>query len=295
MSIFLARHLPWVRLGRARGLASWRREWAKVRHGAELLKDETKLSIENLQKGDPDRRILKKTALDMARVVPFLGVAALPGGMVLAPMLAKVAPWALPSTFGLLMQSEKTFISEQATDEDRRMRERVRRALDDLRMRAKARPGEEDELFHQLEDVLAHPDAEHLHFERLYTLTDRALLKLLDDDTVGRLAKQLRVHDLSSTDSRHADRHQMQKDILQHLSRIRAEDLLLLDQLDSIDRMSDQELELLMRRRGMESIDNGRREALKAWVNMTAHRALPVSLVAFSFLSESSVKHPRIG
>jgi hypothetical protein len=58
---------------------------------------------------DKEQRRVRQQLLDLAIVVPALGVFALPGGAVLLPMLARALPWdLLPSSF-----REKEGISEE--------------------------------------------------------------------------------------------------------------------------------------------------------------------------------------
>ena len=51
---------------------------------------------------------LKKQLADLARTIPALGIFALPGGMVLLPILARSLPWnILPSAFRKELEKEK--------------------------------------------------------------------------------------------------------------------------------------------------------------------------------------------
>ena len=65
---------------------------------------------------DEEQKQARDQLLDLAKVVPALGIFALPGGVVLLPMLARALPWdLLPSSF-----REKEGISEEDVEEIRR-------------------------------------------------------------------------------------------------------------------------------------------------------------------------------
>ena len=62
---------------------------------------------------DEEQKQARDQLLDLAKVVPALGIFALPGGAVLLPMLARALPWdLLPSSF-----REKEGISEEDVEE----------------------------------------------------------------------------------------------------------------------------------------------------------------------------------
>jgi hypothetical protein len=75
---------------------------------------------------EEQQRRLKVQLVDMAKVIPILGIFALPGGMLLLPILARSLPWnILPSAFRKELtrkapEAENRRPTEDAGDEDGR-------------------------------------------------------------------------------------------------------------------------------------------------------------------------------
>ncbi len=71
---------------------------------------------------DDEKVRLKEQLLDIARSIPALGIFALPGGMVLLPILAKCLPWELvPSAFrkdGRTADSDEKDEAEECRDSE---------------------------------------------------------------------------------------------------------------------------------------------------------------------------------
>jgi len=86
--------------------------WQEVSESDEMLRQIWRFARgEKLT--DDEQKQVREQLLDLAKVVPALGVFALPGGAVLLPMLARALPWdLLPSSF-----REKEGISEEDLEE----------------------------------------------------------------------------------------------------------------------------------------------------------------------------------
>lgn len=66
---------------------------------------------------EAERKTLRAQLVDLAKTIPALGIFALPGGMLLLPILAKTLPWDLvPSAF---KKSSPATKEEEEEEEDR--------------------------------------------------------------------------------------------------------------------------------------------------------------------------------
>lgn len=86
--------------------------WNEISQSDEMLRLMWRYSLGGTLTDDEQKRV-REQLLDLARIVPALGIFALPGGAVLLPMLARALPWdLLPSSF-----REQEGISEEDVEE----------------------------------------------------------------------------------------------------------------------------------------------------------------------------------
>jgi len=100
---------PWLRETVVRNKKA---VWEEVSQSDEMLRLIWRFSRGGTLTDEEQKRV-REQLLDLARVVPALGIFALPGGAVLLPLLARALPWdLLPSAF-----REKEGISEEEVQE----------------------------------------------------------------------------------------------------------------------------------------------------------------------------------
>jgi hypothetical protein len=86
--------------------------WKKISESDEMLRLLWRFARGGTLTDEEQKRV-REQLLDLARVVPALGIFALPGGAILLPMLARALPWSLlPSSV-----REREGISEKDVEE----------------------------------------------------------------------------------------------------------------------------------------------------------------------------------
>ena len=217
-------------------------------------------------------------------MIPFLATAALPGSTVLIPLMAKLFPSAMPSTFTNLQTPVKADDDATPTPEMLNMRRQVTSAILDMLSRARASPNASEHLIQQLEHFADNPTATQLQFLELYLLDDKTVLELADHQLITKLVED-QFGLLLDDDNNRLDQERL---INERVSHIRAEDLALKEQITSDISLSLEVLTNALKLRGLN--EQGGIALLEAWLDTTVTRSLPVTLVAIAQLLESQAK-----
>jgi len=258
-----------------------------------------------------ERRLVFRTLFDMSKLLPFAFLAAAPGGSLLLPVLAKVFPKSLPTTFNMPAQqklveaaksgvyNEEEYIRERMDADLKRAVNEIGRTLHENQLKQNSEIRELLEHVVALADTYAFDEPSHQLF--LSKFSDEDILDALNMQQMESLAKHLNLPAsllarLGSDRYRFSImRHQLEK----HVTRVNSEDNVLAE--EGTSSLSEEDFVQVCLDRGLcttsgvpplrgqtytfKDVSLPRvvlEEKLKVWLHTSTRRHAPPSLMAFA-------------
>lgn len=175
-----------------------RRLWNNIKFAAGLLYDGI-LTDHRLTRRE--RRILLRTVFDISKLLPFAILAALPGGSVLLPVLGKLMPSTLPTTFNMPSQTtlEKAYKLNETeksiqVDMDRQLKAGVKNIVSTMQKQQVAVNRDLQRVLDRVakDPTTLDPTVSEKHAKLLYSnFSDEDLLDMLNLHQLERLSQHL--------------------------------------------------------------------------------------------------------